>query len=234
MKVGGEVLAGHRLGSSALRMWPLGPTFYFLHFLGRGPAWCWQPCLAPAGSLTAAPGILLHIMPPLRGSGRASDRERLHTAPVAQHFPSFTPPRVQVQADDEVQSPVRSGAGETQIVRHWLGWAGLGWAGWAGWPRYQLSAGHEVRLARPAASCAAPRRCGLRPLQTKLVVITASVLSWPQCERDHEPSTTSSLARLRSVASSSVTPGPVTISSSGVESRLAGTSPYHTFTTDTV
>ena len=161
------MLAGHRLGSSALRMWPLGPTFYFLHFLGRGPAWCWQPCLAPAGSLTAAPGILLHIMPPLRGTGRASDRERLHTAPVAQYFPSFTPPRVQVQADDEVQSPVRSGAGETQIVRHWLGWAG--WAG-LGWLA-QLSA---VSWPRGAASPASCQLCCAAPLRTAATADKAS------------------------------------------------------------
>ena len=227
--MGGKVVAGRRLGSSVLRMWPLGPTFYFLHFLGRGPAWCGVAAVPGTARVTdCTTGNITSYHGTAAGHRGASDRE-MREAPEAQYFPSFTPPRVQVQADDEVQSPVRSGAGETQIVRHWLGW--LGWAG-LGWPRYQLSAGHEVRLAGPAASCAAPRRCGLRPLQTKLVVITASVLPWPQCERDHEPSTTSSLARLPSVASSSLTPGPVTISSSGVESRLAGTSPYHTFTTD--
>ena len=142
------MLAGHRLGSSALRMWPLGPTFYFLHFLGRGPAWCGVAAVPGTGRVTdCSSGNITSYHATAAGLREASDRERLHTAPVAQYYPSFTPPRVQVQAGNEVQSPVRSGAGETQIVRHWLGWAGLGWAGLAG-------------LAGPAISCQLATRCG--------------------------------------------------------------------------
>ena len=103
------------------------------------------------------------------GLREASDRERLHTAPVAQYFPAFTRPRVQVQADDEVQSPVRSGAGETQIVRHWLGWAGLGWAG-LGW----LAPLSAVSWPRGAASPASCQLCCAAPLRTAATADKAS------------------------------------------------------------
>ena len=129
-----------------------------------------RPCLVLAavpgtGRVTdCSSGNITSYHATAAGHRGASDRERLHTAPVAQYFPSFTPPRVQVQADDEVQSPVRSGAGETQIVRHWLGWAGLGWLA-------QLSA---VSWPRGAASPASCQLCCAAPLRTAATADKAS------------------------------------------------------------
>ena len=166
VKVGGEVLAGHRLGSSALRMWPLGPTFYFLHFLGRGPAWCGAAVPGTGRVTDCSSGNITSYHATAAGHREGiRQREAPHCScgPVFPS-PSFTPPRVQVQADDEVQSPVRSGAGETQIVRHWLGWAGLGWLA-------QLSA---VSWPRGAASPASCQLCCAAPLRTAATADKAS------------------------------------------------------------
>ena len=169
MEVGGKVVAGHRLGSSVLRMWPLGPTFYFLHFLCRGPAWCGAAVPGTARVTDCSSGNITSYHGTAAGHRGASDRE-MREAPEAQYFPSFTPPRVQVQADDEVQSPVRSGAGETQIVRHWLGWAG--WAGLAGLAG--LAPLSAVSWPRGAASRASCQLCCAAPLRTAATADKAS------------------------------------------------------------